>query len=67
MIDDDPKKIIPKGGFLGYGIIPESFIMVEGSVPGSRKRMVRLRKSVRTTKTMPPDIKYVSLESKQGA
>ncbi len=67
MIDDDPKKIIPKGGFLGYGIIPESFIMIEGSVPGSRKRMVRFRKSVRTTKTMPPDIKYVSLESKQGA
>jgi len=66
MIDDDPKKVAPSGGFLGYGIIPESFIMVEGSVPGSRKRLVRLRKAMRTAKFIPPDIKYVSLASKQG-
>ncbi len=66
MIDEDPKKITPSGGFLGYGIIPESFIVVEGSVPGARKRLIRLRKGVRVSKVIPPDIKYVSLSSKQG-
>lgn len=67
MIEDDPKKINPKGGLLGYGMIPKSFILVEGSVPGPRKRLVRLRKATRTAKFSPVDIRYVSLESKQGA
>jgi len=66
LIDDDAKKVIPAGGFLGYGN-PHSFIMIEGSVPGPRKRLVRLRKSVRTSKILPVDIKYISLASKQGA
>ena len=65
MIDDDAKKIIPKGGFVGYGI-PESFILVEGSVPGPRKRLIRIRKAIRGTKFVPVDLKYISLESKQG-
>lgn len=67
MIDDEAKKIMPAGGFLGYGNIPQSFIMIEGSIPGSRKRLVRLRKSVRNTKVNPADVKYVSLASKQGS
>lgn len=66
MIDDDSKKIIPAGGFLGYGVIPESFIMIEGSVPGHRKRLVRMRKAARMTKFVPVDIKQISLASKQG-
>lgn len=66
MIEDDPKKINPKGGLLGYGIIPKSFILIEGSIPGTRKRLIRLRKSLRTAKFSPVDVKYVSLESKQG-
>ena len=67
MIEEDPSKIIPKGGFLGYGLIPESFIMIEGTVPGHRKRLIRMRKSVRNSKHVPPEIKYISLASKQGA
>jgi len=66
LIDNDAKKIIPKGGFLGYGLIKGPFILVEGSVPGSRKRLIRLRKSTRETKIVPADIKYISIESKQG-
>ncbi len=67
MVDNDAKKVTPQGGFLGYGLVPESFILVEGSVPGSRKRLVRLRKATRTAKTFPVDVKYISLASKQGA
>lgn len=66
MIEDDPKKINQKGGLLGYGMIPKSFILVEGSVPGPKKRLIRLRKAMRTAKFSPVDMKYVSLESKQG-
>ncbi|MEM7819850.1 MAG: 50S ribosomal protein L3 [Candidatus Aenigmatarchaeota archaeon] len=66
MIDNDPKKITPKGGFIGYGLIKGSYILIEGSVPGPRKRLIRLRKSVRTQKVVPVDVKYISTESKQG-
>lgn len=66
MVGDDPNQITPKGGFLGYGNL-KSFILVEGSVPGSRKRLVRLRKAARTTKVIPPEVTYISLASKQGA
>ncbi|MDI6721107.1 MAG: 50S ribosomal protein L3 [Candidatus Aenigmarchaeota archaeon] len=65
MIDDDPKKIIPSGGFVGYGIL-KSFMLIEGSVPGPRKRLVRLRKAFRRHDTLPVDMKAISLESKQG-
>ncbi len=66
LIDDDSKKVTPKGGFLGYGVVPQSFIVVEGSIPGSRKRLVILRKGFRTQKFEPIEIKSISLESKQG-
>ncbi len=66
MIGDDPTKITPKGGFLGYGL-PKSFAMIEGSLPGSKKRLIRLRKAVRIKKIAPVDVKFISLESKQGA
>jgi large subunit ribosomal protein L3 len=64
-IGDDPAVVTPKGGFLGYGSL-KSFILIEGSVPGHRKRLVRLRKSVREQKVLQPDVRYISVESKQG-
>jgi large subunit ribosomal protein L3 len=66
MIGDDANKVNPKGGFLGYGVIPENFILVEGSIPGSRKRLVILRKGSRAGREVPVDLSYISVESKQG-
>jgi len=66
MIDDDVNKVIPAGGFVGYGLPKESFIMIEGSVPGPVKRLVRIRRAQRTTKHTPVEIKHISLQSKQG-
>jgi large subunit ribosomal protein L3 len=66
IIDSDIKKIMPKGGLLGYGI-PSSYVLVEGSVPGSRKRLVMLKKAWRPKRFSVPDIKFISTESKQGA
>ena len=65
MFDEDAKKVTPAGGFVGYGL-PKSFMLIEGSVPGPKKRLVRIRKAVRRTNPMPVDVKFISLESKQG-
>jgi large subunit ribosomal protein L3 len=65
----DPKEIIPAGGFLNYGLIRGDYLILLGSVPGARKRMIRLRKAVRPPKTIPetaPDLVYISITSKQG-
>ena len=62
---DDASKVTPSGGFVGYGL-PKSVILIEGSVPGPRKRLVRIRKAARDSRTIPIDVKYISVESKQG-
>ncbi|MFH1420725.1 MAG: 50S ribosomal protein L3 [Candidatus Aenigmatarchaeota archaeon] len=67
MMGDDASKINIKGGFLDYGLVKGKFILVEGSVPGHVKRLVCMRKAMRTEKTEPVEIKYISLDSKQGA
>ena len=59
-MDSETEKIIPKGGFLGYGLIPSAFTLIEGSVPGSRKRLVILKKASRQKKILPAEINYMS-------
>lgn len=65
---NDADSINVKGGFVNYGVVKNDFIMIEGSIPGPSKRMLRIRKALR--QTMPkkePQITYISLASKQGA
>ena len=40
------KAITPMGGFPHYGIVKNDWIMVKGSVMGTRKRVITLRKSL---------------------
>jgi len=40
------KKITPMGGFSHYGFVQNDFVMVKGSVMGTRKRVITLRKSL---------------------
>jgi len=68
-IGKDGSEINPKGGFLRYGLVRGEYIVVQGSVPGPAKRLIRLRYPARPPKVIsesPPQILYVSLESKQG-
>ncbi|MCX8194613.1 MAG: 50S ribosomal protein L3 [Candidatus Micrarchaeota archaeon] len=62
-----PNEINPKGGFPHYGVVKNEFLLLKGSVGGPVKRLIRLRKAVRKAHSAPkaPEIKYVSLESKQ--
>ncbi len=69
-IGEEGSEITPKGGFLNYGEVRTSYVLVHGSVPGPTKRLVRLRDPTRAPKkvnTDAVDITYVSTESKQGA
>jgi len=64
----DGKNVTPKGGFLKYGEVKGTYVIVDGSLPGPAKRLVRLRYPARPPKKIlgsPPNITYISLESMQ--
>jgi large subunit ribosomal protein L3 len=68
-IGKDGKEVTVKGGFIRYGILKASYIIIEGSIPGTEKRTIRLRYPARPPKQAPaepPQITHVSLESPQG-
>lgn len=69
-ISEDAKEIAPKGGFIKYGLIKRDYMLLEGTVPGARKRLIKLRVPIRATKKTadkPPELVYISQDSKQGA
>jgi large subunit ribosomal protein L3 len=69
-IGTDGKEITPSGGFLRYGDLKNSYIILHGSVPGPAKRLVRFRDPIRETGVKveeAPEITYISTESMQGA
>ena len=55
-----------KGGLVNYGNVSNDCILLEGSIPGPKKRLIRLRMAIRPKKTYPVEINYISGESKQG-
>lgn len=67
-IGADGREITPKGGFIRYGEIRGPYMLLDGSLPGPEKRLVRLRYPARPPKHIaeePPQITYISLESPQ--
>jgi large subunit ribosomal protein L3 len=68
-IGKDGKEINPKGGFLRYGLVKGSYVLLAGSVAGTEKRPIRLRYPARPPRNVaeePPQITHISLESPQG-
>ncbi len=67
-IGDNGLEVTPSGGFLHYGVVSSTYVMLAGSIPGTPKRPIVLRHPVRPTWTPPgpPRITYISLASKQG-
>lgn len=66
-IGNDAKDITPAGGFLHFGIPKSEYVLLKGSVPGPAKRMVLLRKSMDVHEAKKPQLRWISLESKQSA
>lgn len=67
-IGENGEEINPKGGFIGYGLVKGDYIMVLGSIPGPKKRLIRIRKTIRPTQKFGdsiPEITYISRESQQ--
>ena len=61
-----PAEINPSGGFTHFGVVKNEYLMIKGSIAGPQKRLIRLRRAVRINGAPKvPEIKYVSLESKQ--
>lgn len=66
-ISDNLEKVNPKGGFVNYGEVKSTYVLVKGSVPGPKKRLLHLTAPLRITPNVSlPTIEAVSIESKQG-
>ncbi len=68
-IGKDGKEVNVKGGFIRYGNLKSPYVIIEGSVPGTEKRTIKLRVPARPpiqVSEAPPQVTHVSLESPQG-
>ena len=68
-IGKDGKEVTPKGGFLRYGLVNGPYMLLEGSIPGTEKRPIRMRYPARPPREIaeePPQITHISLEPPQG-
>ncbi|MFH7903266.1 MAG: 50S ribosomal protein L3 [Candidatus Aenigmatarchaeota archaeon] len=59
-ISSNGQEINPKGGFSHYGLVRSDYILIEGSVPGPKKRLIMIRFAIRNPKIIiPPNIKEI--------
>lgn len=66
-VGTEKENVTPNGGFMNYGVVSNDYLLVKGSLPGPTKRLIRFRKAMRTMlKPVKPEIRSLSLESKQG-
>jgi large subunit ribosomal protein L3 len=67
-ISENANEITPDGGFLHYGVLKNSYLLVKGSIPGPVKRLIRIRPAIRQGEHVVrmPAIQFVSTQSKQG-
>ncbi|KAL8895706.1 MAG: hypothetical protein Q9192_003483 [Flavoplaca navasiana] len=68
--DVSKKQITPMGGFVRYGSVKNDFVILKGSVPGVKKRIMTLRKSMFTHTSRKAlekvDLKWIDTSSKFG-
>ncbi len=67
-ISADPAEINPAGGFVNYGLVGNKYVVIKGSVQGSKKRPLFLRYPIRPFQlpAEAPQITYIDTFSKQG-
>lgn len=62
MIGSDGSLVTPPGGLTGFGVVSTEYVLLKGSTPGSRKRLVFLRYPARPPSVIPaepPKITYI--------
>jgi large subunit ribosomal protein L3 len=67
-VGENPAEINVSGGYLHYGLVKGDHLIVEGTLPGPTKRLIRIKAPVRAKKATiePPKLMAVNLASKQG-
>lgn len=67
-IGENGKEIVTKGGITNYGLVNSAYVLVKGSVPGPKKRLIIIREAIRGgNQKMPPiTISHISINSQQG-
>ncbi|MFX1588533.1 MAG: 50S ribosomal protein L3 [Promethearchaeota archaeon] len=68
LIGENEEEINPKGGFIRYGKVKGDYLLLLGSIPGPKKRLIRIRKTIRPLKSFTiktPEITFISRESQQ--
>jgi large subunit ribosomal protein L3 len=67
-IGNTASDVNPKDGFGRYGMVKSTYMLVKGSVPGPKKRMIILTQPMRAPKKEEPlpNIVQISTQSKQG-
>ncbi len=67
-IGENGEEVTPSGGFVHYGVVRSDYVLISGSVPGSVKRLVRMRDAIRPPKVQfdGVNVVYISTTSKQG-
>jgi large subunit ribosomal protein L3 len=69
LVGDDLEAVNPRGGFIRYGNVKNTYLLMKGSLPGPKKRLVRIESPIRPNKKFKDStftIQNVSLRSKQG-
>jgi len=68
-IVDNPDEVNKPGGFHKYGVVKNTVVMLSGSVPGTTKRLVKIRVSARKAeaKAEPPVLTYVNIRRATAA
>ncbi|MCD6398897.1 MAG: 50S ribosomal protein L3 [Candidatus Aenigmarchaeota archaeon] len=65
-IGETPEEINPNGGFVNYGLVRGEYVLIKGSLPGPKKRLLILRTPVRAPgKSGPIEIKNIDKSSQQ--
>ncbi len=67
-IGKDASEVAQKGGFIRYGVLKNTYVLVRGSLAGTKKRLIKFSHSIRPDKLIPkeaPTISYISKEPKQ--
>lgn len=64
LMGEDVDRVNPKSGFKNYGFVKGDYLLLKGSVMGSSKRLIKLRKTVRKISypEEPPQITYLHTE-----
>ena len=66
-IGEKTDDITPAGGFPHYGVLQSDFLLLDGSIPGPSRRLIRLRVPNRPKPIpdKPPEIVYISMSAKK--